>query len=132
MDSLYAQHERASVTEMVQNMKTYPFSDPDPVANPSDIFYPYFRFDGFSEKSIDKEWKVVLLENDYICLTLFPEIGGKIWGAFDKVSKKEFIYNNHVVNSVILQCEGLGRLVALNLILVLSDMLRQQVLQLII
>lgn len=25
MDSLYAQHERASVTEMVQNMKTYPF-----------------------------------------------------------------------------------------------------------
>ena len=30
MDSLYAQHERASVTEMVQNMKTYPFSDPDP------------------------------------------------------------------------------------------------------
>ena len=34
MDSLYAQHERASVTEMVQNMKTYPFSDPDPVANP--------------------------------------------------------------------------------------------------
>lgn len=27
----------------------------------------------------------------------FPEIGGKIWGAFDKVSKKEFIYNNHVV-----------------------------------
>ena len=97
MDSLYAQHERASVTEMVQNMKTYPFSDPDPVANPSDIFYPYFRFDGFSEKSIDKEWKVVLLENDYICLTLFPEIGGKIWGAFDKVSKKEFIYNNHVV-----------------------------------
>ena len=37
MDSLYAQHERASVTEMVQNMKTYPFSDPDPVANPSDI-----------------------------------------------------------------------------------------------
>lgn len=54
MDSLYAQHERASVTEMVQNMKTYPFSDPDPVANPSDIFYPYFRFDGFSEKNRHK------------------------------------------------------------------------------
>ena len=56
MDSLYAQHERASVTEMVQNMKTYPFSDPDPVANPSDIIYPYFRFDGFSEKSIYNLW----------------------------------------------------------------------------
>ena len=27
MDSLYAQHERASVTEMVQNMKTYPLNE---------------------------------------------------------------------------------------------------------
>ena len=35
MDSLYAQHERASVTEMVQNMKTYPFSDPDPLTLPT-------------------------------------------------------------------------------------------------
>ena len=50
MDSLYAQHERASVTEMVQNMKTYPFSDPDPVANPSDIFYPYFLLMVFLKK----------------------------------------------------------------------------------
>lgn len=50
MDSLYAQHERASVTEMVQNMKTYPFSDPDPVANPSDIFYPYFVLMVFLKK----------------------------------------------------------------------------------
>lgn len=89
--------QQAVVTETLQTVKTYPFSDPDPVADPSDLFYPYFRFDGFSAKGIDKEWKVVTLENDYIRLTLFPEIGGKIWGAVDKTSGKEFIYNNHVV-----------------------------------
>ena len=89
--------QQAVVTETLQTVKTYPFSDPDPVADPSDLCYPYFRFDGFSAKGIDKEWKVVTLENDYIRLTLFPEIGGKIWGAVDKTSGKEFIYNNHVV-----------------------------------
>ncbi|WP_195370475.1 DUF5107 domain-containing protein [Parabacteroides leei] len=89
--------QQATVSENVQTVKTYPFSDPDPVADPSDLFYPYFRFDGFSAKGTDRQWKVVSLENDYIKLTLFPEIGGKIWGAVDKTTGKEFIYNNHVV-----------------------------------
>lgn len=92
---LSAQH--AIVTETVQTVKTYPFSDPDPVADPSDLFYPYFRFDGFAAKGIGKDWKVISLENDYIKLTLYPEIGGKIWGAVDKTSGREFIYNNEVV-----------------------------------
>lgn len=95
LQPLFAQ--QATVTETVETVKTYPFSDPDPVADPSDLFYPYFRFDGFSAKGIDRQWKVVSLENDYIKLTLFPEIGGKIWGAVDKTTGKEFIYNNHVV-----------------------------------
>lgn len=95
LQPLFAQ--QATVIETVETVKTYPFSDPDPVADPSDLFYPYFRFDGFSAKGTDKQWKVVSLENDYIKLTLFPEIGGKIWGAVDKTTGKEFIYNNHVV-----------------------------------
>ena len=78
--------QQATVSESIQTVKTYPFSDPDPVADPSDLFYPYFRFDGFAAKGVDKEWKVVALENDYIRLTLFPEIGGKIWGAVDKTT----------------------------------------------
>ena len=95
LQPLFAQ--QATVTETVETVKTYPFSDPDPVADPSDLFYPYFRVDGFSAKGTDRQWKVVSLENDYIKLTLFPEIGGKIWGAVDKTTGKEFIYNNHVV-----------------------------------
>lgn len=95
LQPLFAQ--QATVTEAVETIKTYPFSDPDPIADPSDLFYPYFRFDGFSEKGTDQQWKVISLENDYIKLTLFPEIGGKIWGAVDKTTGKEFIYNNHVV-----------------------------------
>ena len=39
LQPLFAQ--QATVTETVETVKTYPFSDPDPVADPSDLFYPY-------------------------------------------------------------------------------------------
>jgi len=93
--SLFAQ--KATVKERIQEMSTYIFSDPDPVPNPDNLFYPYFRFDGFTDNKENKKWKIVELENKYIRLSLFPEIGGKVWGAIDKTSGREFIYYNHVV-----------------------------------
>lgn len=89
--------QEATISQSGQVMRTYPFSDPDPVANPSKAIYPYFRFDGFSTKAIDAEWTVVTLENEYIKLNIFPEIGGKVWGAIDKKSGKQFIYSNDAV-----------------------------------
>lgn len=89
--------QEATVREFEQELATYPFSDPDPVPKPDNLYYPYFRFDGFSTEKTMKKWKMVELENEYIRVTLFPEIGGKIWGALDKTSDKEFIYTNHVV-----------------------------------
>ncbi|MDD4592591.1 MAG: DUF5107 domain-containing protein [Parabacteroides sp.] len=91
------QISKASVKEVKLSMPTYMFSDPDPVARPENSYYPYFRFDGYSENSIPKEWNVVEMENDYIKLSIFPEIGGKIWGAIEKSTGKEFIYYNHAV-----------------------------------
>jgi len=85
------------VRETYREMTTYPFSDPDPVADPRAPIYPYFRFDGFTNKPVKKKWKVVELENDYIKLTIMPEIGGKIWSAIDKKTGKPFIYENGVV-----------------------------------
>ena len=90
----FAQH--VSVQEQTETLKTYKFSDPNPVATPSNLFYPYFRFDGFTAKGENREWKTVELENDYIKVTLFPEVGGKIWGAVDKTTGKDFIYKNGV------------------------------------
>ena len=69
-------------TILVENMtmKTYMFSDPNSVPEPGRI-YPYFRFDGYTSNSIQKEWKMVILENDYIKAFICPDIGGKVWGA---------------------------------------------------
>jgi Tfp pilus assembly protein PilF len=88
--------QKATVKETKESFKTYPFSDPNPVVRMNNI-YPYFRFDGYSSKSVNKEWKIVTMENKYIKLFILPEIGGKVWGAVEKATGKEFIYYNKVV-----------------------------------
>ena len=95
---LFAQ--QAIITETVQTFKTYPFSDPDPVADPSDLFYPYFRFDGFAAKGMDKDWKVVSLENDYIKLTL-RKLGGKYGERWIKLLERSLFTITMLLNSVI-------------------------------
>ncbi len=69
---------RATTREYRKTIRTYPFSDPNPIAAVGRI-YPYFRFDGYTDTPVDKEWTVVELENDYLKVTVLPEIGGKIW-----------------------------------------------------
>jgi tetratricopeptide (TPR) repeat protein len=87
---------RATVREYRKVFRTYPFSDPNPIANPGRI-YPYFRFEGYTDAPVDREWTVVELENDYLKVMVLPEIGGKIWSAVEKASGRSFIYDNHVV-----------------------------------
>jgi hypothetical protein len=88
---------KASVKEYRKIFTTYPFSDPNPIPDPSSKIYPYFRYDGFSSNPQPKEWKVVELENEYLKVTILPEIGGKIWSATEKKTNREFLYYNHVV-----------------------------------
>jgi tetratricopeptide (TPR) repeat protein len=86
----------ASINESLRTFKTYPFSDPNPIASKT-LIYPYFRFDGFTDKPINKEWKVVELENQFIKVLVMPEVGGKIWAAWEKSTGLPFLYNNQVV-----------------------------------
>src|SRR5829696_5649023 len=77
----------SSVKEYKKVFRTYGFSDPDRIAKMGSI-YPYYRFDGYTNIPTDKEWKVVELENDFIKVMILPEIGGKIWAAFEKTTGK--------------------------------------------
>src|SRR5690349_2701866 len=73
----------ATIREYTKVFTTYPFSDPNPIPAIGKI-YPYFRYDGFTDKPVQKEWKVVELENDYLKVMILPENGGKIWAAIEK------------------------------------------------
>jgi tetratricopeptide (TPR) repeat protein len=92
--SLLAQ--KAEIKETNRPMVTYPYSDPDPVARPGRV-YPYFRFDVFTSSGAVQEWKMVELENDYIRLAVMPDMGGKIWEAYEKSQNFPFIFSAHSV-----------------------------------
>ncbi|HZK62881.1 MAG TPA: DUF5107 domain-containing protein, partial [Puia sp.] len=92
----FAQPKPATIKEYLKTFPTYPFSDPSPVPLLSEV-YPYFRFDGFTTQKVNRQWKVVELENDYIRLLILPEIGGKIWTAIEKSTNRPFLYDNHVI-----------------------------------
>lgn len=94
--SVVGQTNKSTIREFKKVFKTYPYSDPNPIPVMGKI-YPYYRYDGFTDNPINKEWKVIELENDFIKVMIMPEIGGKIWTAIEKSTGKAFIYNNEVV-----------------------------------
>jgi len=90
---------KSQYSEYSETILTYPFSDTSYlpiIAKRADI-YPYSRIDGFSHEGVEQEWKMVKLENEYVEVYITPEIGGKVWGAIDKATGKEFLYKNDVV-----------------------------------
>ena len=86
----------ATVREVRRTFTTYPFDDPDPIARVGRI-YPYFRFDGFTSRAVQRQYTVVELENAYLRVSIVPEIGGKIWSAIDKATGRSMVYDNQVV-----------------------------------
>jgi hypothetical protein len=60
-------------------------------------YYPLAMNDQYTNERIEKAWKMVMLENEYIELGVSPEIGGKIYYATDKTNDYHFVYKNNVV-----------------------------------
>ena len=77
----------ASIKAYKKSYVTYPFSDPDPIPSQTAI-YPYFRFDGFTNTPINKEWTVVELENDYSDTMLLSYLA-----AVAKTAKSVHVYS---------------------------------------
>ena len=96
--------QQATVQEEEKVFKTYPFSgpDPSPIMSRSSMWgsgprlYPYFFFDKLSYNGADQTWDVVRMENPYIQVFVLPAEGGKLIGAIEKSTNKQFIYFNHV------------------------------------
>lgn len=96
--SLFCQ--KALIILEKKELLTFPYGDPDPVpslAQGKEEIYPYFSFNGYEVQGRMQSWDVVKLENDYIILWVLPGAGGKVWGAVDKSTGKEFIYRNEVM-----------------------------------
>jgi tetratricopeptide (TPR) repeat protein len=69
---------------------------PFPLVNHRQI-YPYTMMDDLTDRREMKTYKAIYLENDYLKAIILPEIGGRLYSLYDKVSKREVFYRNNVV-----------------------------------
>lgn len=65
---------------------------------PDDPVYPYPRLD-FSRVGppVPQTYRALVLENDYVALTVLPELGGRLYRWLDKTTGRELLYQNPVV-----------------------------------
>src|SRR5436190_9727798 len=68
--------------------------------------YPYPFLDSLTSKRADKTYKAVYLENEYLRVSILPELGGHIYEIFDKINKRDVLYTNHVVKYAMVAIRG--------------------------
>ncbi len=68
--------------------------------------YPIPYTDRLPDRLTDEEYNTVVLENEYIAVTVLPDIGGKIHSARDKSNGYNFIYENNVIKPAMIGLAG--------------------------
>ncbi len=97
------------------NIPTYQIGAPDPnplfYSNESyqgaqRRIYPYPMLDDLKHVRADKSYKVVYLENEYIKISVIPELGGRLFSALDKTDQYNFFYQQHVIKPALIGMLG--------------------------
>jgi tetratricopeptide (TPR) repeat protein len=68
--------------------------------------YPYPRLDDLTRRRVERSYRAVYLENEYLKVTVLPEMGGKVWAIFDKTAGRDVLYTNHVVKYGMIALRG--------------------------
>ena len=54
-----------------------------------------------------RDYEVVRMENDFIRLILIPELGGRVFEAYDKINHYDFLYRQHCIKPALIGAYGL-------------------------
>ena len=68
--------------------------------------YPLPCVERFEEKKTDRLYDTVVIENEFIEVTILPELGGRIHGARDKTNGYDFVYRNGVIKPALIALSG--------------------------
>src|SRR5215469_1412255 len=80
-------------------LPTYEEGVPDPNP-PFDQFatnrfnYPYVLRENLTSRRVNKDWRAIYLENEYLKCSLLPDIGGHLYTCIDKISGQSMFYTN--------------------------------------
>ena len=70
------------------------------------VVYPYQVIEKISDDKVDKKYKALFIENEYIKVMILPELGGRIQMAYDKVKERHFVYYNQVIKPALVGLIG--------------------------
>src|SRR5690349_16368561 len=68
--------------------------------------YPYPMLDSLTDKRADKTYRAVRLENEYLRVTVLPELGGHLYEIFDKTTNRDVLYSNPVMKYAMVALRG--------------------------
>lgn len=68
--------------------------------------YPYPFLDSLGTEKTNKSWRAVYLENEYLKVTVLPELGGHVYQIFDKTLNRDIIYSNPVMKYAMVALRG--------------------------
>ena len=106
---------KAAIKETVVSIPTYKLALPEK----SPLFIEKRAYQGstgkvyplpvtekiYDEKEL-KEYKALILENEYLYVMILPELGGRIQRAYDKTNGYDFIYYNQVIKPALVGLAG--------------------------
>ncbi len=72
----------------------------------SGVVYPNAIIEKIGDEKVDKLWKAVFLENDFIKIMILPQLGGRVQMAYDKIAERHFIYYNSVIKPALVGLTG--------------------------
>jgi tetratricopeptide (TPR) repeat protein len=97
-----ASFERVSAHEGTIRLPTYAIQG----ENPNPVFrsqygvahiYPYTLLDDIASAPSEKSYRTLVLENRYLRVTVIPDLGGRVYSLYDKISDREVFYKNAIV-----------------------------------
>lgn len=59
--------------------------------------YPYTLLDEIAPRPCDKTYHTLEIENRYLRVTVIPDLGGRVYSVYDKISQREVFYKNSIV-----------------------------------
>lgn len=70
---------------------------PVPTAFDPNGVYPYISYVETSNRPLPKQYRFIILENEYLKATICPDLGGKVYSIIHKPSNKEVLYVPDVI-----------------------------------
>lgn len=113
--SLPAWGQQVEMKAVKEKIPTYQIGSPevDPIFFTGRVYqgaegyiYPYPLYDVLTEHVVDQEYNVLRLGNEYVNISVLPEIGGRIFSATDKTNDYHFFYTQTGVKPALIGMLG--------------------------